>query len=85
VRERSRNTIVPLTEDVVAAPIPEGDILLADLGARARPLVAKPFGSGLETVIENSAAFHTDRVCVPILFQENNPVSLLFRLGQELR
>jgi dienelactone hydrolase len=38
----------------------------------------KPFGDGLNTWLERSAAFQTDRICAPILWQFNNPASLAY-------
>jgi dipeptidyl aminopeptidase/acylaminoacyl peptidase len=38
----------------------------------------KPFGAGLATWLDRSAGFHTDRICTPMLFQFNSPVSLVY-------
>jgi dipeptidyl aminopeptidase/acylaminoacyl peptidase len=38
----------------------------------------KPFGPGLAEWVRLSAGFHTDRVCTPILWQTNDPVSLVY-------
>jgi dipeptidyl aminopeptidase/acylaminoacyl peptidase len=39
---------------------------------------AKPFGEGLKLALANSPGFHTEAVCTPILFQVNDPASLIY-------
>lgn len=39
---------------------------------------AKPFGEGLKLALANSPGFHTEHVCTPILFQVNDPASLIY-------
>lgn len=38
----------------------------------------KPFGRGLEAWMSRNAAFRTDRVCAPVLFQINSPPALVY-------
>jgi dipeptidyl aminopeptidase/acylaminoacyl peptidase len=38
----------------------------------------KPFGDGLSQWIKSAAAFHTDRVCTPTLWQVTSPASLVY-------
>jgi hypothetical protein len=39
---------------------------------------AKPFGAGLQSWLQRSAGFRTDRICAPSLFQFNTPTTLLY-------
>jgi dipeptidyl aminopeptidase/acylaminoacyl peptidase len=44
----------------------------------AAAIGSKPFGAGLEKWISNSSGFNTDNIGVPILFEANSPVELIY-------
>jgi hypothetical protein len=48
-----------------------------EASAIARSVGSEPFGKGLKTWLAASPGFNTDRINVPILFEENEPVSLV--------
>jgi dipeptidyl aminopeptidase/acylaminoacyl peptidase len=39
---------------------------------------SEPFGEGLKKWLIDSPGFNTDKICAPILFEENNPVALIY-------